>query len=131
MVETVLSDKGKSVSVWAPDAVGDKRLLLLMLYSKAIACMDEALVMIDAGDMIGKGEKLIRAQDIVLELTDSLDLNAGDLAGNLSSLYTYIYRRLIRGNMRLDKEAIQEARLLMEQLYQAWQQALVDVAYAA
>lgn len=129
MVE--LGEKTNGNVVWAPDAIGDKRLLLLMLYRKAIECIDEALELIEAGDMVEKGEKLIQAQDIVLELTDSLDMSGGNLAQNLHGLYAYIYRRLVRGNIRLDTAALAEARKLMDDLYRAWQQALVDVANAA
>lgn len=129
MVE--LGEKTQETAVWAPDAVGDKRLLLLMLYRKAIECIDEALERIEAGDMVGKGEKLIQAQDIVLELTDSLDMRGGSLAQNLQGLYTYVYRRLVRGNIRLDTAAIAEARKIMDDLYRAWQQAMVDLANAA
>lgn len=119
-------------TAWAPDAVGDKGMLLLMLYSKALECIDEAVVQMDAGDMIGKGENLIHAQDIVLELMDALNYGAGgELAYNLERLYLYIYRRLIRGNVRLDREAIEESRGLLAELHQAWQQALVDAVSVA
>lgn len=109
------------VSAWEPAALADKGMLLLLLYDKAITCMDESLELMDAGDMIGKGESLLRAQEIVLQLSDALDKCAGDVAVNLERLYLYIYRRLIRGNVRLDREAILEARNLMSRLYQAWQ----------
>jgi len=108
-------------AAWEPAAQADKGLLLLLLYDKAILCMDESLELMDAGDMIGKGERLLRAQEIVLELSDALDRCAGEVAHNLERLYLYIYRRLIRGNVRLDREAILEARNLMSKLYQAWQ----------
>jgi flagellar protein FliS len=113
-------------SAWSPAAAGDKGLLLLMLYDKAIHCMEEAVQLIEAGDMLGKGEKLIQAQDIVLELMDALDHRAGGIAGNLERLYMYVYRRLIRGNMRVDAEAIGEARRVMDNLYLAWQRIILD-----
>ena len=118
-------------AAWEPAALADKGLLLLLLYDKAISCMDESLVLMDAGDMIGKGERLLRAQEIVLELSDALDKCAGDVAHNLERLYLYIYRRLIRGNVRLDREAILEARNLMSRLYQAWQTIILGRDSAA
>jgi len=118
-------------AAWEPAAQADKGLLLLMLYDKAISCMDEALELMEAGDMVGKGERLLRAQDIVLQLSDALDRCAGDVAVNLERLYLYIYRRLIRGNVRLDREAITEARHLMTRLYQAWQTIILGRDSAA
>lgn len=110
---------------WAPAVLADKGLFLLLLYDKAITCMDQALELMAAGDMIAKGEKLVRAQDIVLELADALDKEAGDIADNLERLYLYVYRRLIRGNVRLDREAIAEARNIMAQLQEAWQTVIM------
>ena len=100
-----------------------------MLYQRALRCMEDAIELIKAGDMMEKGRLLIQAQDIVLQLVDALD---GDGCGpegreitvNLERLYLYIYRRLIRGNNALDIEAIEEAGKLMGNLYGAWEQAL-------
>ena len=105
----------------------DKGHLLLMLYEKAMRCMEEALELIDSGDMVEKGERLILAQDIVCQLSDALDRNSAEgqeVVANLERLYLYIYRRLIRGNNRLDREAICEAYRLMGTLHSAWQQVL-------
>jgi flagellar protein FliS len=107
----------------------DKGRLLLLLYDRALRCMEEAIELIETGDMEEKGKRLILAQDIVMQLTDALDgEGAGPegraIAANLERLYLYIYRRLIRGNNWLDIEAIAEARKLMGSLYEAWKQAL-------
>ncbi|MBN98378.1 MAG: flagellar export chaperone FliS [Gemmatimonadetes bacterium] len=114
---------------WSASLAADKGNLLLMLYEKAIRCMEEALVLIEAGDMIGKGAKIIQAQEIVLQLADSLDKNSGiegatEIALNLERLYLYIYTRLIRGNNLLDQKAIGEALHLMGTLCTAWEQII-------
>ena len=106
---------------WAPAVLSDKGLFLLLLYDKAISCMDEALSLIEQGDMVGKGDRLIHAQEIVLQLSDALDKSMGSIADNLERLYLYVYRRLIEGNVRLDRNAILEAKGIMSDLYNAWQ----------
>ena len=106
---------------WAPAVLSDKGLFLLLLYDKAISCMDEALSLIEQGDMVGKGDRLIHAQEIVLQLSDALDKSTGSIANNLERLYLYVYRRLIEGNVRLDRNAILEAKGIMSDLYNAWQ----------
>ena len=93
--------------------------------------MDEAVSMIDSGDVIGKSEQLIRAQDIILQLSDALDKNSVDpiarsITHNLERLYLYIYRRLIHGNLSIDRGAVLEARRLMQTLYSAWSQAVAE-----
>jgi flagellar protein FliS len=109
----------------------EKGLLLLRLYGKAMQCMDEAVNLIDAGDVVGKSDQLIRAQDIVLQLSDALDTESVDpmarsITTNLERLYLYIYRRLIHGNLSIDRGAVLEARRLMQTLYSAWSQAVAD-----
>ena len=109
----------------------EKGQLLLRLYDKAMHCMDEAVRLIDAGDVVGKSEQLIRAQDIVLQLSDALDKESVapmtlSITSNLERLYLYIYRRLIHGNLSIDRGAVLEARRLMQTLYSAWTQAVAD-----
>ena len=106
--------------------IEDKSELLLQLYQKAMRCMDEAVDLIECGDMVEKGRLLVRAQDIVLQLSDSLDhQGAGrEMAANLERLYLYVYRLLIRGNNRLDCAAIGEAKQLIARLYAAWEQVV-------
>jgi flagellar secretion chaperone FliS len=106
---------------WAPAVLSDKGLFLLLLYDKAISCMEEALLLIEQGDMVGKGDRLMHAQEIVLQLSDALDKSTGAIADNLERLYLYVYRRLIEGNVRLDRNAILEAKGIMRDLYDAWQ----------
>ena len=103
----------------------DKSELLLKLYKKAMLCMDDALELIELGQMVEKGKCLIHAQDIVMQLADALDYQGEgyEVADNLNRLYIYVYRLLTRGNTRLDYAAICEARELMARLLTAWEQA--------
>ena len=102
--------------------------LLLKLYEKSIDCMEKAVESIQRGEMIEKGEHLVRDQDIVLVLGDVLDPKGGskELGSNLRRLYMYVYKLLIRGNSRLDVEAIEEAHKHMVQLYSAWKHIALE-----
>ena len=103
----------------------DKSELLLKLYKKAMLCMDDAIELMQRGEMLEKGKCLIHAQDIVMQLADALDYQGEgyEVADNLNRLYIYVYRLLTRGNTRLDCEAICEAKELMARLLTAWEQA--------
>ena len=102
--------------------------LIVMLYQGAIRFMKKAILNLEQKDMEGKGNALIRAQDIILELTYALDqesLDRGDeLALNLQRLYLYSYRRLVHANVRMEIEPIQEVIGLMGELLEAWEQIL-------
>jgi flagellar protein FliS len=102
--------------------------LIVMLYQGAIRFMKKALLFLEQKDMEGKGNALIRAQDIILELTYALDqnlLDQGDeLAMNLQRLYLYSYRRLVHANVHMETEPIEEVIKLMENLLGAWEQII-------
>ena len=108
----------------------NKGKLIVMLYQGAIRFMNRALLLLEKKDMEGKGNALIRAQDIILELLYSLDqdkLNQDDeLALNLRRLYLYSYRRLVHANVHMDTEAIEEVITLMRNLLQAWEQVILN-----
>ncbi|HCL29005.1 MAG TPA: hypothetical protein DIC52_11265, partial [Candidatus Latescibacteria bacterium] len=48
-----------------------------------------------------------------------------DLREYGTRLYLYVYRRLIEGNVRLDRNAILEAKGIMKDLYDAWQAIII------
>ena len=101
--------------------------LILLLYQGAIKALKKSVELIDRKDYAGKGECLIKAQDIVMELNLALDMDVGgEISHSLRRLYLYIYRRLVDANLNLDKDAIQETIRIMENLYDAWGTAVQD-----
>ena len=100
--------------------------LILMLYQGAISTLKKAADLLDKKDFEGKGECLIKAQDIIMELNMALDMGAGQIASSLRQLYVYIYRRLVDANTNLDEEAIRESIGLLERLYGAWEVAVQE-----
>ena len=104
----------------------NKGKLIVLLYRGAVKYMRKAILQLEQKDMEGKGNSLIRAQDIVLELLYSLDegmLDEGnELAQNLQRLYLYSYRRLVHANVHMDPEPIEEVIVLLTNLLEAWEQ---------
>ena len=98
--------------------------LILLLYQGAIAALKKAVELIDRKDYVGKGECLLKAQDIVMELNLALDMSAGEIASSLRRLYLYVYRRLVDANLELDKEAVRESIGILEDLFSAWEVAV-------
>lgn len=107
----------------------NKGKLIVLLYQGAIRHMKKAKLQLADRDMEGKGNSLIRAQDIVLELLYALDqtlLDEGnELAVNLQRLYLYSYRRLIHANTHLDGDAIDEVVGLLNNLLEAWEKVAI------
>jgi flagellar protein FliS len=108
----------------------NKGNLILLLYRGAIKFMNKAIGQLESKDLEGKGNSLIRAQDIVLELMYSLDdkmLGEGNpLAVNLQSLYLYAYRRLVHANVHMDPKPIEEVITLLQNLLDAWEKVVAS-----
>jgi flagellar protein FliS len=97
--------------------------LIVMLYDGAIKRINLAL------DLFAEGHKrydaingnVIAAQDILSELMASLDFDKGGvLAKNLFSLYSFMNRRLLDGNLKKDPAPLREVRKLLGELREAW-----------
>ena len=70
-----------------------------------------------------KGSAITKAIDIIVNgLRASLDLEqGGEIAANLSALYDYMARRLLRANMQNDLDALDEVLRLLTEIQEAWE----------
>jgi flagellar protein FliS len=101
--------------------------LILLLYQGAIRAMKQAVDLIDKKDYEGKGNALIKAQDIIMELNLALDMNVGgEISRSLRQLYLYIYKRLVNANLDLNKDYILESIKIMTGLLDAWESAVQE-----
>jgi flagellar protein FliS len=104
--------------------------LVLMLYDgalKAIALAREGFnAPVDDPRRIGTiNEHLLRAQAILSELQDGLNLDdGGEFARTMHRLYDYHVRRLLEANLRKQVEPVIEVERLVRELRDAWAQML-------
>jgi flagellar protein FliS len=102
-----------------------KEKILLMLYEGCIRFMKQALAAIDKKDIAGRGTNIGRAFDIVMELNNTLNFEAGgDLAKNLEQLYMFVTDQLTQANIKNDKVPLEHALKTMETLYSGWVEAV-------
>ena len=97
--------------------------LILLLYQGAIKSLKKSLDLMDRKDFGGKGDAIIKAQDILMELNMVLDHGAGEIAHSLQQIYLYAYKRLVVANLEMDRDAISEIVEILENLYEAWEEA--------
>jgi flagellar protein FliS len=65
---------------------------------------------------------IISAQDILSELTASLDFEKGGvLAKNLLSLYSFMNRQLMEANLKKDPAPLQMVKKHLSELREAWE----------
>ncbi|WP_448379380.1 flagellar export chaperone FliS [Fervidobacterium sp.] len=99
--------------------------LIEMLLQKAISVIDEAKNYIDEKDYNNANAKIVRAQDIVMELNLALDMEkGGEIAKNLRALYNYMYRTLVEANIKKDKKMLDDVKSLLEDLLSTWREAM-------
>lgn len=95
--------------------------LLIMLYEGAIKFCRLAEIGIHEGNMEAKNTNLIKVQNIVQELQITLNHDAGEIAGNLNTLYDYMNSRLLHANIHKDSSAVVEVRNMFEDLKLTWE----------
>jgi flagellar protein FliS len=103
--------------------------LVLMLYEGAIRFLERALDGFQHEDPLEFNatinNNVIRAQDILNELSYSLDLHQGGaLASTLRGLYDYMHRQLTISNTRKSPEGIHDTIKRLSVLRDAWSEML-------
>lgn len=98
--------------------------LILMLYDGAIKQLHSAKQAMTRRDAAAANQALQRAQAIVTELMVTLNYDAGDIARNLYRLYEYYNYRLVQANIKKDPAIVEEVLGHLQDLRQAWEQAV-------
>ena len=97
--------------------------LVAMLYDKAILSLRETVRAIEAGDIQARFNANKRAGDIITHLFTTLDIErGGEIAANLSRLYSFMLSRLTFVDVRNDPEPAREVIALLEPLRESWNQ---------
>ena len=101
--------------------------LLVMLYDRLVFDLAQGEEALRADDRDRAAERLMHAQEIVLELRTTLDLDAWEGAAGLANLYGFLITELIGANIRRDADRVAACRKLVEPLRDAWREAAAQV----
>lgn len=98
--------------------------LIVMLFDGARSAMVRARILMQQGDIQGKGAALSKAIDIISNgLKTGLDMEkGGELTENLAALYDYMTQRLMLANLHNNIGFIEEVEALLENIADAWRQ---------
>ncbi|MEV4344214.1 flagellar export chaperone FliS [Actinoplanes sp. NPDC049596] len=97
--------------------------LLMMLYDRLILDLMQGEEALGAGELEVAHEKITHAQEIVIELQVSLDVEAWSGAPGLANLYGYVLTELIGANIAKDAGRVAAVRGFLEPLRDAWREA--------
>jgi flagellar secretion chaperone FliS len=108
------------------ETVGPEEQVAL-LYGGTVRFVDQALANLEAGNLEAASRYTGRAQEILGELSASLDLTVGEVAQNLFRLYDYWIWRLSQGLMQRDATAYREVSTALADMQEGWAQAARSV----
>ncbi|WP_433298479.1 flagellar export chaperone FliS [Actinoplanes sp. CA-030573] len=97
--------------------------LLIMLYDRLVLDLMKAEEALTADEREEAHERLTHAQEIVLELRTSLDVDAWSGAPALANLYGWMLTELIGANIARDPSRVAAVRGLVEPLRDTWREA--------
>lgn len=96
-----------------------------MLYQAAIKNCKKAIEAIEQKNLAKKGEYIGKMQDIVVELSNSLDFEVGgDVAKELASLYDYLLYASTQANIKIEKSHLEGCLKVLNTLYDGWSEAI-------
>jgi flagellar secretion chaperone FliS len=97
--------------------------LVVVLYDHLLVCLRRAHIAIEAGDMERRIELLHRARLVVGELLATLDhTQGGEIASNLSGLYTHMLAELLAIGRHADVKRLHDVVNMATELRSAFAQ---------
>lgn len=97
--------------------------LVLMMYDGALKFTRMALQCMENQDLAGKGTYIRKTQDIVNELSLSLNMDqGGEISKRLESLYRFVLNQLTLANVKGDSDALETVLKILVPLREAWDQ---------
>ncbi len=94
--------------------------LIIMLYDGAIKFLTQAKESLAKKDVEESHNKIVRAQDIIMELLLSLNMQAGQIAHKLYNLYLYMNKKLMEANVYKKVEPVDEVLKMLLDLKEVW-----------
>ncbi len=101
--------------------------LIVMLFNGAIQRAEEAKRQLAKGRTEGVHNNLLRAQDIVAELRNALDMKVA-VAKQLDRIYEYFQHLLIKANIRKDSTPLEEVIGHLTAMRNTWQEAFAKAS---
>ena len=105
--------------------------LLLMLVDGAVNFIRRAEIAIEKEKFDEAHNFFVKAQNIYVELTITIDLDAGEFAENLGLIYQFIYNLLIEANLEKSLEKTRTALKFAEQVRDLWKETAAKSKQAA
>ncbi len=105
--------------------------LLVMLYDRLALDLERGEEALVQGDRGAAHDPLLHAQEIILELRASLNVDVWEGGPRLAALYAWLLGELMQANLKGDVRRVRDCRKVVEPLRDAWRQAAASLAAAS
>lgn len=102
--------------------VSDRVQIVTMLYDGSLNFIGKAKEKIEVGDAIGRTHFIKKTSAIVKELSNSLNMDGGEVAVNLKNLYDFVLESLIKAEINNSVTALSDAENVLEILRSSWKE---------
>lgn len=96
--------------------------LIVMLFTRLEHELIKACKAIEAMNYESKGQSIVHSQEILLELNNSLNMEAGLVAENLRSIYLFLYQELNRINLSNDPTGLAKVKEIVSNISSSWRE---------
>ena len=95
--------------------------LILMMYDGALQAVNQAIQCMEGKDIAGQSKHILKAQDIINELSLALDMKqGGQVSQTLEQLYQFVLNQLIQANITTDTMYLESVIKVLTPLREAW-----------
>lgn len=101
--------------------------LVVMLYDGWLSALEISKDAISSQNLVVAHEYLVRAQNIVSELNNTLDMSY-EVSQQLRPLYEFFGRQLVEANVKKDISVIDVQYPLVKGLRDSWEQAMKTIS---
>jgi flagellar secretion chaperone FliS len=102
----------------------DQGTLILMCYDGTVNFLRKAKKAIEENNIEARSTFLNKAQNVIWELSNSLNFDAGAIAHNLEAIYNYMIRRIIDADYHNTAEPIDEVIHHLQELRESWEKII-------
>ena len=96
--------------------------LVILSYDALYKSLGQAQMAIEAKDIALEADHTARALEAIIELTTSLNFEAGEISNNLANLYKYMMDQLVQHMCSGKSTHITEVMSLVQTLREGWQE---------
>lgn len=97
--------------------------LTLMLYEGAIKFCNIAITAVENGDIQKAHINIVKVERIIDYLRQTLDMKYA-VAQDFERIYSYLGQRLVEGNLKKDKEILEEVCMHLRSVRDTWKEVM-------